>query len=310
MRSQKRVFLRDILHHCYQRTAAGVVIFYNVSDYLVFFTLLCVVARKYRVKVIAMSLMVDHIHLSVMEERKGEISAFVREYSSRFARVHNQLCHSKGRLFEARFGCAPKKGDKQARTNLIYVGNNGPERRLCKLAEEYRWNFLAYAVCTAPFSEKYVAKEASVMLRDARRRVVARCEKGFPLSYELLQKLFVRLTSRKEKEQLVDYIISLYNIIDYASAIRFFDSYEEMLSAMHASTGSEYDLNEVIIGKSDLHYARMSSLVQSELGFADVHDVLSLSKEEKFRVFQFLRSKTDALPRQVAAFLRMPLEIA
>lgn len=298
------------MHHCYQRTDAGVVIFYNVSDYLTFFTLFCVVARKYRVRVIAMSLMVDHIHLSVIEERKGEISAFVREYSSRFAREHNQVCHSKGPLFEGRFGCAPKRGDKAARTNLIYVGNNGPERRLCSKAEEYRWNFLAYAVSDNPFSEKYVAREASKVLRAARRLVFTRCQKGLPLSYELLQNLFARLSFRKEKEQLVDYVIRLYNVIDYASAIRFFDSYEEMLSAMHASTGSEYDLNEVFIGKSDAHYARMSSLVQSELGFGDVHDILSLTPEEKFHIFQFLYDKTDALPQQVAAFLRMPIEMA
>ncbi|MBP5398255.1 MAG: transposase [Bacteroidales bacterium] len=301
--------MRDILHHCYQRTDAGVVIFYNVSDYLAFFTLFCITARKYRVKVLAMSLMADHIHLSIIEERKGEISAFVREYSSHFARVHNPVCHTKGALFEPRFGCAPKRGDKAARTNLIYVGNNGPERRLCRRAEEYRWNFLAYAISDHPFSEKYIARDASKALRNARSRIRLLSEKNRPLPYVLLQTFFARLV-RKEKEQLVDYIIGKYNIIDYVSAIRFFDTYEDMLSAMHASTGSEYDLNEVFIGKSDAHYARMSSLVFSELGFRDVHDVLALANEEKFRIFQFLCNKTDALPQQVAAFLRMPLQLA
>ena len=309
MESRKRRIVRNILHHCYQRTADGVVIFYCISDYLVFFTIFCTVARKYQVRILAMSLMVDHIHLSVIEERKGDLSAFIQEYSSRFSRVHNQVCQRKGKLFEHRYGCAPKFGDKKARTNLIYVGNNAPERRLCRQAEEYRWDFLAYAVCEHPFSETYKANHATSNLRSARKIIAEKQRKGLPLSYQLLQVLFTRL-NRTEKEQLVDYIICQYNIIDYSAAIRFFDSYEDMLSAMHASTGSEYDLNEVFIGKSDAHYARMSALVLNEPGINDIHDVLTLSLAEKFRIFQRLCSKTDALPEQIAAFLRMPLERA
>ena len=307
MDSKRRRIVKDVLHHCYQRTADGVVIFYCVSDYLVFFTILCTAARKYQVRILAMSLMVDHIHLSVIEERKGDLSAFVREYSSRFSRVHNEVCHRKGSLFEHRYGCAPKFGDKKARTNLIYVGNNAPERRLCQRAEEYRWNFLAYAISEHPFSEKFAANKASVNLRSARRLIDEKQRKGVPLTYQLLQVLFSRL-NRAEKEQLVDYVICQYNIIDYSAAIRFFDSYNDMLTAMHASTGSEYDLNEVFVGKSDAHYARMSMIIVQELGFEDIHDVLALSSAEKFPVFQLLCCKTDALPEQIASFLRMPLE--
>ncbi len=306
---RKRRIVRNVLHHCYQRTVDGVIIFYCISDYLVFYTILCTVARKYKVRILAVSLMADHIHLSVIEERKGDLSAFFQEYTSRFSRVHNQVCHRKGSLFESRYGCATKSGDKKARTNLIYVGNNGPERRLCRRAEEYRWNFLAYAISDHPFSEKYVAKNASGTLRSARKTIESKQKRGLPLTYKLLQFLFSHL-NRVEKEQLVDYIICQYNVLDYGSAIKFFDSYENMLSAMHASTGSEYDLNEVFVGKSDVHYARMSMLVLNELGLEDVHDVLSLSLAEKFRVFQLLSNKTDAFPEQIAAFLRMPLERA
>ncbi len=200
-------------------------------------------------------------------------------------------------------------GDKRARTNLIYVGNNAPERRLCKNAEEYRWNFLAYAVSNHPFSDKYVARKASFALKNARKVVLSRYERGLPLSYELLKNLFLPLC-REEKEQLVDIIVSTYNMLDYPSAIRFFDSYNAMLTAMHASTGSEYDLNEVFIGKSDACYAKMSAFVVGELGFQDVHDVLALPVDEKFRIFQRLLKMTDAFPEQIAAFLRMPLQWA
>ena len=112
----------------------------------------------------------------------------------------------------------------------------------------------------------------------------------------------------KEKEQLTDFIISLYNIIDYENAASLFDSFDDMLNAMHSNTGSEYDINEVFIGKSDAHYAKMMSLVLDKYDFKDIHDVLRLSPEKKDDVFQLLMANTDALPEQIAAFLRMPVK--
>lgn len=306
MKQRKRLTVRNVVSHCYQRTAEGVVIFYNISDFLVFFTIFCVTATKYKVKILSLCLMADHIHICISEERKGELSAFIRDYSKLFSRVHNQTCHTQGNLFERPFGSAPKFGDKKARANLIYIGNNAPERRLCMRAEEYRWNFLAYATCNHPFSKPFSAEESSPFFRNIRKVVTASFQKGKYLTYQQLQFWFKKL-NREAKEQLTDFIISTYNVIDYPSAIRFFDSYENMLAAMHSNTGSEYDLNEVFIGKSDAYYASMSSLLLTRMGFKDVHDVLGLPNEEKFQVFLQLSKYTDAFPEQIAAFLRMPL---
>lgn len=106
---------------------------------------------------------------------------------------------------------------------------------------------------------------------------------------------------------MVDFVVTTYNVIDYASAVQFFTSYSDMLTAMHANVGSEHDIQEVFVGKSDAHYARMTAILLNEEGFADIHDVLALSQEEKFRLFLLLSRKTDALPRQIAAYLRMPI---
>ena len=130
---------------------------------------------------------------------------------------------------------------------------------------------------------------------------------GKYLRYRQLQRLF-RALVHKEKEQLTDFIISLYNIIDYENAASLFDSFDDMLNAMHSNTGSEYDINEVFIGKSDAHYAKMMSLVLDKYDFKDIHDVLRLSPEKKDDVFQLLMANTDALPEQIAAFLRMPVK--
>lgn len=307
MKSRKRTFQKGILNHCYQRTVDKSVLFYNVSDYLVYFTLYCTTARKYDVQVLSLCQMPDHLHQSVRAKRLDVLSAFVGEVTRTFSKVHNETCHRKGALFESPYGSAPKNGDKKARTNLIYVGNNPVERRICSQAEDYRWNYLAYAASAHPFSEPLIVRQASSALQKALREVKRMRTDGKPLAYAQLQRLFQPL-DRKEKQQLTDYIIGLYNVIDYDEAIRFFGSYEDMLLAMHSNTGSEYDLNESFIGKDDTYYYQMSRIVSEKLPVTDVHDVLALSPEEKFEVFQLLRRETFALGEQIAAFLRMPVK--
>ena len=308
MNTKKRFVPTDVLIHCYQRTVNGFLIFYSISDYLVFFTILCTTAKKYMVRILSVCLMVDHIHLLIIEERKGDLSNFVRDYSKTFSFYHNRTCHHTGAFFESPFGSAPKFGDKKVRTNLVYVGNNAPERHLCQKAEDYRWNFLAYAANDHPFSERLFLDKASHALRSIRRRILSLYNKNLPLSYDFLQASFSSL-DRKEKEQLADWIVKTYNVIDYASAIRYFKSYEDMLTAMHANIGSEHDIKEVFTGKSDAHYARMTAILLKEERFQDIHDMLALDIKEKFKLFLLLHSKTDALPQQIAAYLRMPITI-
>ena len=304
MKSRKRAFNRQILLHCYQRTAEGILIFYNVSDYLVFFTLFCIVARKYGVTVLSLCQMPDHIHHATKADSSRQLSAFVGEYTRRFSRKHNETCHHKGALFATPFGSAVKKGDKKGRSNLLYIGNNPVERRLCKHARQYRWNYLAYYKNTHPFSEELILRDASSALQKAVAEVNNCFKASRHLNYIQLQRLY-KLLSNQERLQLTDHIISTYNAIDYDEAIRFFGSYEDMLHAMDADTGSEYDINEVFIGKDDSHYAKLSTVV-SRL-YPDVHDVLALSTDEKFDVFLRLSRESRAMPEQIARFLRMPL---
>ena len=306
MRGRNRFFSRGIVNHIYQRPVGGEVIFYNVSDYLVFFTVFCVTASRYDVRVFKLCQMPDHIHVSVAAAGKDVLSAFVRDYTAIFVREHNRTCHREGPFFHSPFGSVPKYGDKKARSNFIYVDNNPVERRLSGQAEEYRWNYLAYAAGPHPFSEPFNRSEASRAMLRAVGLVAARHAAGQFLTYPLLQGMFRRL-SRKEGLQLVDIIVSTYNVIDYEGAIRFFDSYEEMLTACHSTTGSEYDLNEVFVGKDDRWYARMGNLLMKQYDLEDIHDMLAYPLEKKYELFLFLRDRTLASPGQIAKYLRMPL---
>ncbi|MCR5520149.1 MAG: hypothetical protein K6F21_07440 [Bacteroidales bacterium] len=249
--------------------------------------------------------MPDHLHNSSSASSKSELSAFTQNYTSVFAKEHNEVCHEKGNVFHSPFGSVPKKGDKMARSNLIYLDNNPVERRLSDAAEKYRWNFLAYAVSDHPFSERLVIREASSGMKRAVKQVRIMNENGRYLSYALMKKLFSHLT-HKEQLQLVDFIISTYNIIDYDGAIRYFGSYEKMLEATHSVTGSEYDLNEVFVGKNDSVYAQMTQLLLKTGRFKDIHDIFFLSREDRFHLLEFLNKKTDATLEQIAKYLHLP----
>lgn len=300
-----RTTARGIVIHCYQRTVNGELLFYSVSDYLVFFTIFCIEARKYGVRVLALCLMPDHFHVSIVVENSKALSDFISSVTRKYAIQSNITCHRSGQLFARPFGSAPKYGAKKARTNFIYVGNNGVERQLCHKAEDYRWGFLKYAVSASPFSEPLVMRNASVDMKRAVRSVRSYLAKSKELNYALLQRLF-RPLSRQEKEQLTDFIISSYDVINHAGAARFFDGYENMLEAMHTNTGSEYDLNEVLVGKSDAHYAVMCSILLKELPIADIHDIFLKNDDERFELYHLLQRKTDATPEQILKFLRLP----
>ena len=301
---KSRVFYKGILTHCYQRTITGGVLFYSVSDYLVFFTEYCVLARKYNIHVLALCQMPDHVHDSIFTDKKKDLGAFKCELNKRFSRAWNQNAGIKGPVFEGPYGSAPKIGDKKARTNIIYVYDNPVERRIVEKAEKYRWNYLAYCFSDHPFSEKLIIRYSSPNMKRAVKEVKSRFIVGKPVSYPMLHRLFMTLNA-SEKQQLVDYVITTYNVVDYECAARYFGGRDNMLTAIHSSTGSEYDLNEIFVGKTDKCYYRMTDILLKEMKLNDIHEILSMTNEEKSELFFFLMRKIDAKPEQIGKYLHM-----
>ncbi len=301
---EKRRIASGIMAHCYQRTVNGGLLFYSVSDHLVYYTSYCLLAEKYGIKIYGTCQMPDHVHDSLAAESLECLSSFKRDLNSLFAKRQNEWCSQSGPLFENPYGSAVKIGAKNARTNLIYVGNNPVERQLVKRAELYRWNYIAYAVSDHPFSDRLVKRNVSWALRNSLREVEIQRERCLPLTYPLLGRISRKLDIN-EKRQLTDFIVKTYNVIDYDAALSFFDgSYDKYLVALHSTTGSEYDLNEISVGRSDRCYAQMTSLLLKEYGISDIHDILRM--KDRTEVFNRLRSKTDISPRQIRKYLRLP----
>ena len=143
-------------------------------------------------------------------------------------------------------------------------------------------------------------------LRRALKMVKARRVNGQYLTGTLLRRMFDSLPCRTECSQLADFIVSTYSVIDYKTAIHYFKSYEDELITAHANTGSEHDIQEKFIGRSDACYVKMTKALITSGLIKDIHDVYSMTPEEKRKAFWYLEKRVDAPGKQLAAFLHIP----
>lgn len=293
--------------HIYQRTENGFLLFYSATDFLCFFTIICSAARKYGVRVLGICPMFDHLHALAEAFSRENIVRFVQRYSSLYALELNEALETSGPVFSTPFGSAVKRGDKAIRTCCSYVYNNPCEKHLCDKAEEYRWNFLAYAASNHPFSEKLRREAASARLRSAIKMVDYHFRHSEYLKRKWIAAFFSRLND-KEKNQLSDYIICKYNCIDYPALLSYYgDSYDQACLAFASNQGSEYDIQEEFHPESHKAYLEIPALLLRRFGFDSVYDALRLPRKDKELLYrQLLCSGKFFTRRQLLKYLRLP----
>lgn len=306
---RKRKFVRNSPNHVYQRFRDDSMIFYSLEDCLVYFTLFCVEARVHHIRVLGLCLMFDHLHQLVQTPIKENLSDFEKEltvaYSFEYLSDLYSDCGdrpSKGGLFKVPYGSAPKVGSKNVRTSIAYLYNNPVEKKLSGKAEEWKWNFLAYSASDHPFSDKLTVKNASAGLRRSIKEVNWCLSQGFHLRHAQLRRLFAPL-EEKECNQLRDYIISKYNVIDYDYLMSYYGNYETALLAFDSNTGSERELNEEWHPNPDIAYAQMIKYVTNQKIVVKAKDVRLLPEEKRSRLKSELLRATSADDLQASRFL-------
>ena len=304
---RRRRFYNGKLNHVYQRTEGWVNIFYCNADYLVYYTIFAVCAKAAEIQVFMLCLMYDHTHFLAVAENIRELSAFVDRFASWFVKEYNCQVGRKGKLFHKNFGSAPKWSDKDVRSAINYVGNNPVEKGLCSKAEEYRWNFLAYAVSDHPFSEKYVPREASKHLRSAIKEAKEMAGQNLPLKYVHLKRMMKKL-SRKELEQFIDQVIIMYLPFDFNEAISYFGSYEAMIDAMHHNTGSEHDIKEHNDRASHIVFKDVLAYLGDTTPSNEIRKITVLSESDKCQLARKIRSLFPISEWQICKFLHMSSE--
>ena len=300
----KPIVRANAVHHVYQNTRNGYLIFYSVTDYLILFSVISVFARRYGIQILGISLMPDHIHLLVYVQEPGRFRAFIREYTKVFTAMYNRNDRVSGPLFNTPFGCAPKMSHKKTRSAIAYVYNNPVEGRLASHAEEDRWNFLSYAVEKSPFSEKLRIDRARWNLRKALYTAKACKKEGRWLDYTEIGKVTDRLSPR-EIQQFTDYVVRKYNCIDYPATTSYYESYGKMVIALNANTGSEYEISEDTFGKDYRIYRTLVHELCIKKGYGSMERVLALPFQDRKRLGLNLMRSTLATEKEVAKLLRL-----
>lgn len=296
------------VHHVCQQTVDGVLVFYSVSDFLVFFTIYCTVAKRLGVTVLALCPMVDHTHHVVVVHNVPTLSRFVQQYTHLFSREWNASRGRRGPLFKHRYMSSVKLGNKQVKTTINYNNNNPVERKLVERAEEYRWNFLRYAAESHPFSEPFLLSEKSTMFRNILKEIKRIHAGDGHLRYCQLERWKKKLKPR-EMRQLADYVIKLWNVIDYDETISYYGDYETMLRSFHDNTGSDYDIKEDRNNYSDAVYQDCTKLLLKEGVINHPSEIPSLPLKQKRELAEMLRYRTHARPRQIEKYLHLKGDI-
>ena len=77
-----------------------------------------------------------------------------------------------------------------------------------------------------------------------------------------------------------------------------------MILAINSNTGSEYDINETICGRSDIEFRELHRYVHAN-GFKNAGDVISLDENLKLHLLANMQKHTSASVYQIRKFLHL-----
>ena len=286
--------------HVYQKGYNGNILFYCVQDRLVYYTIYCIEAEKYGIETLALCLMYNHIHSIQQVGNRKVLSLFNGNVEKKYAYEFLTSGNLTGQVFLHPFGWAQKVGDKATRVCMAYLANNASEKQLYPDVLDYRWNFIAYAGSCHPYSTPLILRCASSRLRRAVSMVKWYRKNKRYLKHDVLNQLFDKL-KKEEQEQLIDYIITTYQVVNHEKAIQYWGSYEKMVAAFRVTSGSEYEISEE--NEDDLPYREMLKEVQRRGYKATERRYL---KETGARLKEWMAALERIAPRwQVTRFLRL-----
>ena len=239
-----RTYRDGFPHHTYTRAINSFIVFYSEEDCIFYLTLYACLARRYKIRTLAFNIMPNHTHSEEEARDKESFLLFHDELNAFFAREYNSRHQRSGPLWDSPFGFSAKTVGKRIRETTCYIANNPVTGHLAKEVLSFRWSLLPYYKDRHPFSEKIVLRNASRPLRRAVDRVNHFRKHDLPLTY-LRQDLIFKDLQKEERNQVIDYILSSYNFLDYDAMLSYYGgSFERAILSFRTHAGSEHDIPE------------------------------------------------------------------
>lgn len=133
-----RVVVPDLPHHITQRGVRSMNIFFKPEDYEEYKTLLGEQAKKYQLKIVAYTLMTNHVHLIAIPKTKNSFRA-IAETHRLYTRKINFEQATRGHLFQERFFSTPLDA-AHFLSALRYVELNPIRAKITKTPYEYPYS--------------------------------------------------------------------------------------------------------------------------------------------------------------------------
>lgn len=289
--------------HFYSKGKDGNMIFYTLNDYLVFYTLFCTEAARRHGKIISACIMPNHFHYLEITRDGAEAIRGIAVLERKFAAAYNSEYHRSGQnLFISTSGKAAKRTAKSTKSCIIYIYNNPVAGKLTRSATGYRWNTLRYGLSGHPFTGKPDRSKSRNAFRRSLSLVDDIHKSGRPINYAAMRMIFRNLTP-EETDQITDYIINIYNIIDYNEVCKLFGSVQEAAKAAEIVAGSEYDIKEDYENYS--LYRHMSDAMEESGYRVNCMTIEKMETAERHALARHLYERTSASSRQICKFMHI-----
>ena len=252
-------------YHICQLSADKGIIFYSTADILVYYSIIAVRCLKEDIRPIGFTVMFNHSHLEAPFRTEKQMASFMNSTGTTYVRGYNSHYDLSGPVFCHNYNRSYKNGEKKIRDTFIYIGNNGKEKIPSINAEDYKYNFIKYLISSHPFSEEIDYRTASPHLLVLLAEVLKRRKNLKPLNYAFFGEEYEKL-SLTERSQLSDFIISVYYFLDKKKILSIYGSYDNVITAMNAVSGSEHDFKDDSSKENYNHYFSMINICK-RLGY-------------------------------------------
>ena len=257
----KRKFYKKGFQHVFQISVDRGIIFYNDADIIVFFTILCCYSIRYHVRIVSLCIMKNHFHILGDFGSLENMGLFINALCSIYARIYNERYHRRGKLFQKSFGSAPKYDESDIYDCIIYICNNPVPKKAAEHAVEYRWNFLSYMGSRFPFSKAFIYALAPETIRKRCLEIEKTHGMGKYIDYDMFDRMVQGLDDEQYK-QMLDTIVSVYNVIDYRVMSSKWQSVETVSGLLDNVKGKEYDVAEDGSHEDYRDYDRMNDIAR------------------------------------------------
>lgn len=320
--SKRRTFYSGGCQHLCQISFDGSLLFCTVADRILLFSLICLYAVIYNVRITHICIMFNHFHIQAYFRKESDMSEFMSSIAWCFATIYNRKFGLGGAVFHHSYCSAPKYTSKKICSNAIYISNNIVEKHGVSSAGDYRWNFLKYSpsrnsstgelyrtdASIHPFSEKYDEDAASEPMKKLVKEVHCKHKAGKPISYDFFESPTYKALDNKERLQILDIIISTYNVIDYEPLLQKYGTIDNYLRTLEVVEGSEYDLGDDTDREDYKHYNAMIAIAEQEgfdMRFVRYANAESMPPELLHRLIGRFRTEAGASALEIRKLLKI-----